>query len=228
MKLFLAIAILSIAAVIGVSCSGTGKAAPVVEASGPATTSSVNEQPGGTKIAVLAGGCFWGLEAVFEHVKGVKSVVSGYSGGDAATADYETVSDGKTGHAESVQITYDPTQVSYEQLLQVYFSVATDPTELNRQGPDTGTQYRSEIFYTDDDQKTVAENYIKKLTDGKVYSKPIVTLVAPLTKFYPAEDYHQNYLDNHPNEPYIVYNDKPKVAALKKNFADLWVEKSAG
>lgn len=175
--------------------------------------------------AVFAGGCFWGLEAVFEHVKGVSDVVNGYSGGDAKTADYETVSTGTTGHAESVKITFDPAKVSYEQLLKVYFSVATDPTELNRQGPDTGTQYRSAIFYANDEQKQVAQNYIGKLTADKVYSRPIVTQVVPLEAFYKAEDYHQDYLDHHPDQPYIVVNDQPKVENLQKRFPDLYVSK---
>ncbi|MGI8787657.1 MAG: peptide-methionine (S)-S-oxide reductase MsrA [Pyrinomonadaceae bacterium] len=185
----------------------------------PATTAK------GEQTAVFAGGCFWGLEAVFEHIKGVSDVVNGYSGGAAKTADYETVSTGTTGHAESVKIIYDPSQVSYEQLLKVFFSVAHDPTELNRQGPDTGTQYRSAIFYTNDEQKQLAENYIAELTKTKTFSKLIVTQVVPLEAFYKAEDYHQNYLDNHPDQPYIVVNDKPKVENLQKQFPALYVSK---
>jgi len=172
--------------------------------------------------AVLAGGCFWGIEAVFEHVKGVKHAESGYSGGSTATAEYETVSSGSTGHAESVRITYDPLQVSYGQLLKVFFAVAHDPTQLNRQGPDTGTQYRSAIFYANADQKRIAESYIKQLDQAKVYSSKIVTEVVPLKTFSEAEDYHQNYLVNHPNEPYIVYNDMPKLAALSKQLPELY------
>lgn len=172
--------------------------------------------------AVFAGGCFWGLEAVFEHIKGVSDVTSGYTGGDAKTADYDTVSGGDTGHAESVKITFDASKVSYEQLLKVFFAVAHDPTELNRQGPDTGTQYRSAIFYTNDEQKQSADKFIAKLTADKAFADPIVTQVATLDKFYPAEDYHQNYLDQHPNQPYIVANDKPKVENLKKQFPDLY------
>jgi peptide-methionine (S)-S-oxide reductase len=179
----------------------------------------------GMKTAVFAGGCFWGLEAVFEHIKGVKDVTSGYSGGDAKTADYETVSNGTTGHAESVKITYDPSKVSYEQLLKVFFAVAHDPTELNRQGPDTGTQYRSAIFYNDAEQKKSAENYIAGLTESKAFSSPIVTQVVPLKDYYKAEDYHQNYLEQHPNQPYIVINDQPKVENLKKQFPELYVSK---
>lgn len=172
----------------------------------------------GKQTAVLAGGCFWGVEAVFDHLKGVKNVVSGFAGGQKSTAHYETVSTGTTGHAESVQITYDPKQVTYGELLKVYFAVAHDPTELNRQGPDVGTQYRSAIFYENDEQKKVAEAYIKQLDDAHVFSRPIVTQVVPLHGFYAAESYHQHFLENNPNNPYIVYNDLPKLAALKKEF----------
>ena len=179
----------------------------------------------GVQTAVFAGGCFWGLEAVFEHVKGVSEVTSGYSGGAAKTADYETVSDGETGHAESVKITFDPSQVSYEDLLKVFFAVAHDPTELNRQGPDTGTQYRSAIFYANDGQKKTAESYIAELTKTKTFSAPIVTQINALEAFYPAEVYHQNYLANHPNQPYIVVNDQPKVENLQKQFPALYISK---
>ena len=176
---------------------------------------------GKTETAVLAGGCFWGMEGVFESLKGVSQVVSGYSGGQANTAHYEIVSTGSTGHAESVRITYDPSQITYGQLLKVYFSVAHDPTEKNRQGPDWGTQYRSEIFYTNDEQKRVAEAYIQQLDAAKVYRKPIVTLVEPLHAFYPAEAHHQHFMQRNPNYPYIVYNDAPKVKHLYKEFPDL-------
>lgn len=179
----------------------------------------------GEQRVVLAGGCFWGIEAVFEHVKGVKSVESGYAGGNADTAQYETVSSGRTGHAESVQITYDPSQVTYGQLLKVFFAVAHDPTELNRQGPDVGTQYRSAIFYGNEEQKRIAEKYIAQLNDAKVFSSKIVTQVVPLKSFFEAEGYHQDYLANHPNEPYIVYNDMPKLASLRKELPDLYREK---
>jgi peptide-methionine (S)-S-oxide reductase len=172
--------------------------------------------------AVLAGGCFWGIEAVFENVKGVKSAESGYAGGTADTAQYETVSSGGTGHAESVRITYDPSQVTYGQLLKVFFAVAHDPTQLNRQGPDMGTQYRSAIFYANEEQKRIAESYIAQLDQAKVYGSKIVTQVVPLQSFHEAEGYHQNYLVNHPNEPYIVYHDMPKLAALKKELPDLY------
>ncbi len=174
------------------------------------------------QIAVLAGGCFWGVEAVFEHVKGVIDVKSGYSGGAASTADYRKVSSGQTGHAEAVQITYDPSQVSYGQLLKVFFSVAHDPTELNRQGPDRGTQYRSAIFYSNDEQKRIAEAYIDQLNKAKVFSDPIVTQVGALEAFYDAEAYHQDYLVHHPDEPYIVINDLPKVENLRKQLPGLY------
>jgi len=170
---------------------------------------------------VLAGGCFWGVEAVFESMKGVSSAVSGYAGGNKNTADYETVSTGRTGHAESVQVTYDPSQISFGQLLKVYFSVAHDPTQLNFQGPDHGTQYRSSIFYTNEDQKRVAEAYIQQLDDAKVFKKKIVTKLAPLEGFYPAEAYHQHYLVHHRDQPYIVYNDLPKLDQLHKQFPEL-------
>jgi peptide-methionine (S)-S-oxide reductase len=172
--------------------------------------------------AVLAGGCFWGVDAVFKHVKGVTSVVSGYSGGSAATAKYEVVGTGTTGHAESVKITYDPSQISYGQLLKIFFSVAHDPTELNRQGPDTGTQYRSAIFYASEDQKQAAQAYIDQLGKAKVFSRPIVTQVVPLRQFYAAEDYHQNFLARNPNYPYIVINDMPKLAQLRKQLPALY------
>ena len=175
----------------------------------------------GKQTAVLAGGCFWGVEAVFEHLKGVNDVVSGFAGGDKSTAHYETVSTGTTGHAESVKITYDPSQITFGQLLKVYFSVAHDPTELNRQGPDTGTQYRSAIFYMNDDQKKVAEAYVKQLNDAKVFSGPIVTQLVPFHGFYAAESYHQHFLDHNPNYPYIVYNDLPKLAQLKKQYPQM-------
>ena len=159
---------------------------------------------------------------MFKHVKGVSSVVSGYSGGSASTAEYETVSSGSTGHAESVKITYDPSQISYSELLRIFFSVATDPTQLNRQGPDTGTQYRSVIFYADENQKQIALAYIDQLNKAKVFSAPIVTQVVPLKAFYPAEEYHQNYLQRHPENPYIVYNDLPKLQQLQKQFPDVY------
>jgi peptide-methionine (S)-S-oxide reductase len=176
----------------------------------------------GKQTAVIAGGCFWGIQAVFQHVKGVESATSGYSGGSAATAHYDDVEEGNTGHAESVKIVFDPAQISYGQLLKVFFSVATDPTELNRQGPDTGSQYRSIIFYANDEQKHVAESYISQLQNAKSFRDPIVTQVVPLQAFYVAEGYHQNYATLHPNNPYIVFNDAPKVEHLRKLFPNLY------
>jgi peptide-methionine (S)-S-oxide reductase len=174
---------------------------------------------------VLAGGCFWGIQAVFQHVKGVVSATSGYSGGSSLTAQYQIVSTGETGHAESVKIVYDPSQVTYGELLRVFFSVAHDPTELNRQGPDEGTQYRSSIFYSTDEQKHITEAYISQLDKAKVFSRPIVTQVVPLKAFYEAEGYHQNYATNHPDDLYIRYNDAPKVAHLRQQFPDLYTGK---
>jgi peptide-methionine (S)-S-oxide reductase len=177
----------------------------------------------GTQTAVFAGGCFWGVEAVFEHVKGVTQVVSGYSGGSADTAKYDAVSSGSTGHAESVRVSYDPSRISYGQLLRVFFSVAHDPTELNRQGPDTGTQYRSAVFFANDEQQRVAEAYIAQLQAARALPRPIVTQVTPLKAFYEAEAYHQDYLVRHPNQPYIVINDLPKIANLQRQFPALYV-----
>ena len=179
----------------------------------------------GEQTAVLAGGCFWGVEAVFEHVKGVIKVTSGYSGGSASTAQYETVSSGETGHAESVRIIYDPSQISYGRLLKVFFSVAHDPTELNRQGPDTGSQYRSAIFYGNEEQKRIAEAYIVQLNQARAFSGPIVTKVTALQSFHEAEGYHQGYLDRHPDEPYIIINDLPKVENLRKHLPELYKAK---
>jgi peptide-methionine (S)-S-oxide reductase len=179
----------------------------------------------GEQTAVLAGGCFWGVEAVFRHVKGVSRVESGYSGGAASTAQYDTVSSGATGHAESVRIAYDPSQITYGQLLKVFFAVAHDPTELNRQGPDTGTQYRSAIFYSNDEQKRIAQAYIEQLNQAKVFGRKMVTQVVPFQSFYEAEGYHQNYLVNHPTDPYIVYNDLPKLENLRKQLPELYKAK---
>jgi peptide-methionine (S)-S-oxide reductase len=187
--------------------------APAVdEAAGPMTS----------EVTVLAGGCFWGVQGVFQHVKGVTSAVSGYTGGDKKTAEYETVSTGATGHAESVRITFDPRQITYGRLLQIYFSVAHDPTELNRQGPDTGTQYRSAIFPTSAEQARVAKAYIAQLSQAQVFTAAIVTRIEPDRIFYPAESYHQDYLTRHPTAPYIVYNDLPKVAGLKHLYPELY------
>ena len=194
-------------------------AAPAVPAIGVELASAPAEDT-----AVFAGGCFWGIEAVFDHVKGVKQAISGYAGGQLANPSYEQVSSEQSGHAESVEVIYDPAQVSYGKLLQIFFSVAHDPTQLNRQGPDHGPQYRSAIFYRNAEQKRVAESYIEQLTDAKTFSRPIVTQVAKLPAFYRAEEYHQNYLERNPNQPYIVINDKPKLAALKKQFGDVYRE----
>jgi peptide-methionine (S)-S-oxide reductase len=177
---------------------------------------------GATQTAVLAGGCFWGVQGVFEHVSGVKRVLAGYSGGDKSTAEYETVSAGDTGHAESVQVVFDPQQISYGQILQVFFSVAHDPTQLNRQGPDTGTQYRSVIFYGDDTQKQIARAYIAQLDQARVFRAPIVTRVDPGKGFYPAEAYHQDFLLKNPAHPYIVFNDLPKIRALQSTLPTLY------
>jgi peptide-methionine (S)-S-oxide reductase len=179
----------------------------------------------GTQTVVVAGGCFWGVQGVFQHTAGVVNAVSGYAGGNKSTADYTIVSTGTTGHAESVQVKYDPKKISYGKILQIFFSVVHDPTQLNRQGPDSGTQYRSAIFTTSDEQKKVTDAYIAQLNAAKVYKKPIVTKVGPLEGFYSAEAYHQDYLTLHPNQPYIAYNDIPKVENLKKIFAEDYIEK---
>ncbi len=172
--------------------------------------------------AYFAGGCFWGIEGVYEHVKGVKSAVSGYSGGRIASPSYEQVTSGDTGHAETVMVIFDPSQISYGQLLRIFFSIAHDPTQLNRQGPDHGTQYRSAIFYANASQREAAQRYIDQLTTAKFFPRPIVTQVVKLAAFYVAEDYHQDYMAHHPNQPYIVFHDAPKVAALKKHFASIY------
>jgi peptide-methionine (S)-S-oxide reductase len=179
----------------------------------------------GLQTVVVAGGCFWGVQGVFQHTAGVVNAVSGYAGGNKSTAQYNIVSTGSTGHAESVEIKYDPKKISYGKILQIFFSVAHDPTQLNRQGPDSGTQYRSAIFTTNDEQKKLADAYIAQLNAAKVYSQPIVTTVGPLQGFYPAEAYHQDYLTLHPTQPYIAYNDLPKVENLKKIFAANYIEK---
>ena len=191
----------------------------------PAATldaASGTDRAAADEVAVFSGGCFWGIELVFEHVKGVKRAESGYAGGASGTAGYEAVSTGSTGHAESVRVVFDPSEVTYGQLLQVFFSVAHDPTELNYQGPDHGPQYRSAIWYTSDAQKRIAEAYIAQLSRSKVFSNPIVTQVNPLKGFYLAEAYHQDYADHHPDQPYIVYNDAPKLERLKREIPALY------
>ena len=203
------------------SCSVGAGAAPAV------VPPPVVDSPAGhgkLQTAVLAGGCFWGLQGVFEHVRGVHRVLAGYSGGTRGAASYEEVSSGTTGHAESVQIVFDPAEVTYGKLLQIYFSVAHDPTELNRQGPDSGTQYRSDIFYADDTQRHIAESYIEQLNKDGVFRQPIVTRVDPLKGFYAAEAYHQDYYLKNPGQPYIVFNDLPKIRNLKQLFPDVWRE----
>ena len=197
--------------------AAVGKALPNPVIDAPLATTK------GEQTAVIAGGCFWGVQAVFEHVKGVNSVSAGYSGGPADTAHYEMVSEGNTGHAESVRIKYDPSRISYGQLLKVYFAVAHDPTELNRQGPDTGSQYRSAVFYSNAEQKNIADAYIAQLNKAGVFKRPIVTQVVALKAFYEAEAYHQDYAVHHPDEPYIAVNDLPKVAELRKQLPELYV-----
>jgi peptide-methionine (S)-S-oxide reductase len=210
------------AAVTGFSACGlAGKDAQTVQLPDPAVDAPLAKTRG-QQTAVLAGGCFWGIQLVYQHVKGVTSATSGYSGGSGNNADYKLVSTGTTGHAESVKITYDPSQISYGQLLKIYFSVAHDPTQLNRQGPDVGTQYRSAVFYTDGEQQRIAQAYIDQLQGAKVYSQPIATKVVPLSAFYPAEEYHQDYATRHPHEPYIMFNDLPKLANFKVTFPALY------
>jgi len=187
----------------------------------PAVNESLASAPG-QQTAVIAGGCFWGIQAVFQHVKGVINATSGYSGGSKGTAEYETVSTGLTNHAESVQIVFDPSKITYGQLLQVFFSVAHDPTQLNQQFPDEGTQYRSVIFYANDEQKKIAQDYIAQLDQAQVFKHKIVTQVVPLKAFYPAEGYHQNYAARHPDNPYIARYDLPKVASLQQLFPQLY------
>ena len=194
-------------------------AEPAVAIPPPALDATVPAD-GGLQTVVLAGGCFWGVQAVYEHTKGVTQAVSGYAGGQKDTAHYQMVSTGRTGHAESVSVTFDPRQISYGKILQIYFSVAHNPTELDYQGPDEGTQYRSAIFYANDEQKRVAEAYIAQLGQAHAFSEPIVTKLEPLSGFYPAEDYHQDFAVTHPSYPYIVFNDLPKVENLKRLFAD--------
>src|ERR1700678_4844939 len=209
----------SIARFVGIASLMASVTLSAASLPGPTVDESKSENK--SESVVLAGGCFWGVQAVFSALKGVTSAISGYSGGSKANAHYEIVSTGTTGHAESVQVTFDPSVVSFGQLLKIYFSVAHDPTELNRQGPDEGTQYRSEIFYTSDEQKHIAEAYIQQLTAAKVFRRPIVTKVAPLQAFYPAEDYHQNYVARNPHQPYVAYNDLPKLTNLRADFPEM-------
>ncbi len=223
MSAFSKAAVALLASVLGATgCNA--KANPAVAIPAPAVDAP-RASMAAKQTAVISGGCFWGVQAVFQHVKGVINATSGYSGGSAKTAEYESVSTGETGHAESVEIVYDPSQISYGELLRVFFSVAHDPTQLNRQGPDEGTQYRSAIFYNSDEQKHIAEAYIQQLEAGKIFTRKIVTQVVPLQAFYPAEGYHQNYAALHPNQPYIRFNDAPKVEHLKVQFPNLYTGK---
>lgn len=217
---FMRASIVALALAVG-ACSAVAAIGPVPAPSVDAARAS---SPG-KATAVVAGGCFWGIQAVYQHVRGVTRAISGYSGGTADTAQYEIVSSGTTNHAESVEITYDPSVVTYGQLLHVFFSVAHDPTELNRQGPDDGRQYRSAIFFADAEQERIARAYIAQIDEAKVFNRRLATEVVPLTKFYAAEAYHQDYATNHPGDPYIMINDAPKVRSLKKVFQDLYVEK---
>lgn len=205
----------------GASCSTPG---PMVTIPDPVVDNPLSATPG-QETAVIAGGCFWGIQAVYEHVKGVIRATSGYSGGAANTAQYEKVCSGRTGHAEAVQVVFDPSKITFGQILKVFFSIAHDPTELNRQGPDVGTQYRSAIFFASEDQKRIAAAYVEQLNAAKVYSRPIATQIVPLDAFYDAEDYHQGYAEQHPENMYIVVNDLPKVDNLQKQFPALYVEK---
>ena len=203
--------------------SSTGSSPSNMAFPRPALDDSI-AQAKGQQIAVVSGGCFWGVQAVFAHVRGVVSAASGYAGGTEETAHYEMVGTGQTGHAESVKVIFDPSQITYGQLLMVFFSVAHNPTELNKQGPDWGSQYRSSVFYSSEGQKRIAEAYITQLNAAKVYSQKIVTVVVPLKEFYPAEEYHQDYVRHHPNNPYIMINDLPKLGSLKKQFPELYRE----
>jgi peptide-methionine (S)-S-oxide reductase len=217
---------LALAVALSAACAGPGQS-PRAAASATIPGPTLDEpagSPGASETAVLAGGCFWGVQGVYQHVKGVSAAVSGYAGGNASTAQYETVGTGTTGHAESVRITYDPSQVTFGQLLHIFFAVAHDPTELNRQGPDTGEQYRSAIFPQNDVQKKVADAYIAQLNQAKVFDAPIVTRTDRDSGFFPAEGYHQDYLNSHPTAPYIAMNDMPKVDALKQTFPELYRE----
>jgi len=200
----------------------TARAVPL-----PSPVVDIHDLAAKTETAVFAGGCFWGIQSVFQHTKGVVSATSGYAGGWTQKPSYEEVSSGRTGHAESVRVVFDPAQITYGQLLKIFFSVAHDPTQMNRQGPDVGTQYRSALFFTSDDQKRVAEAYIDQLNKSHAFPRPIVTQVAALKDFFPAEGYHQNYAEIHPNEPYIMINDAPKVANLKKQFPEWYTDKLA-
>jgi peptide-methionine (S)-S-oxide reductase len=220
-NLFILTVIIAIVGFIAFRYSPPKLAKTIAAVPDPITNTSLAAAPG-SETAVFAGGCFWGMEALFERVKGVSGVVSGYTGGSADTAQYKKVSAGNTGHAESVKITYDPSQVSYGQLLKVFFTVAHDPTQLNQQGFDVGPQYRSEIFLTNEEQKAIAQNYINQLNQAKVFYQPVVTKVEPLKDFYPAEDYHQQYVDQHPHNFYVTAVELPKIDRFKERLPELY------
>ena len=214
-------ALILVASLLGATACNA-KANPSPSAAVPAPLQDApRAASAGQQTAVVSGGCFWGIQAVFQHVKGVISATSGYAGGSAKTAEYEIVSTGETGHAESVQIVYDPSRITYGELLRVFFSVAHDPTQLNRQGPDEGTQYRSAIFFASAEQKRVAEAYLQQLNASRVFKHPLVTQVTPLKGFYAAEEYHQNYIERNPDNPYVIYNDLPKLEHLQQAYLDL-------
>jgi len=215
-KTLVAVALAAFGLSCGANAEAVNKSIPAAEVDTPAAEAT------GPQVAVLAGGCFWGLQGMFEHVRGVTRVVAGYSGGEKATAHYEMVGTERTGHAESVEITFDPKQISYGQLLRLFFSVAHDPTELNRQGPDSGPSYRSEIFFGSPTQERVARAYVEQLSKSRVFGSTIVTRIEALKAFYPAEDYHQDYLIQNPHQPYIVVNDLPKIDALKRVYPELY------
>lgn len=228
MKTIVLFLLLSTVICTGLLSCGSASSSGLNAGSEPAVFSPENEptpDPAKLRTAVFAGGCFWGVEAVFENTRGVADVRSGYAGGTEKAAKYDEVSSGETGHAEAVEVSFDPDRVSYEQLLEIFFKVVHNPTELNRQGPDVGPQYRSAIFFTDQTQKKAAEAYIAKLGEAKVFTDPIVTQVVPLEKFYEAEKYHQDYLRRNPKDPYIVYHDLPKLENLKKQFPTLYARK---
>lgn len=220
-SLIISVLVLSLAAAVALASSLGDRSARLA---GPIPDPSLNLPLAASvpQKAVFAGGCFWGMEGVFEHLKGVSAVMTGYAGGDAATATYDQVSSGDTAHAESVEVTYDPAKISYGELLKIYFAVAHDPTQLNRQGPDVGPQYRSEIFFADSQQQQVAEAYIQQLNAAKAFAQPIVTQIAPLDRFYAAESYHQDFIDRNPLKPYVVIHDLPQIRQLQAEFPDMY------
>ena len=222
LKTFTMATLTAVACALGASALAGGGAQAI-----PPFSSTDSGKPASAEVAVLAGGCFWGVQGVFQHVKGVRNAVSGYAGGDKMTAVYEAVGSGHTGHAEAVQISFDPQQISYARILQIYFSVAHDPTQLNRQGPDSGPQYRSAIFPVSDEQARIARAYIAQLESARAFKSPIVTKIEPGHTFFAAEAYHQDYLTLNPNNPYIVYNDLPKIEDLRRLFADVYRAKPA-